>query len=87
MQGVEFAEDTELFRLQKMTENEEEFQEDLIKVGDWVTQQQINFNEGRHEAMLSRQNCSFQLFILTDQPAHLGKYISNNDKIVYRSLR
>lgn len=54
MQGVEFAEDTELFRLQKMTENEEEFQEDLIKVGDWETQQQINFNEGRHEAMLSR---------------------------------
>lgn len=34
MQGGEFAEDTELFKLQKMTENGEEFQEDLIKVGD-----------------------------------------------------
>lgn len=54
MQGGEFAEDTEIFRLQKMSENGEEFQEDLIKVDDQGTRQQINFNEARHEAQLSR---------------------------------
>lgn len=54
MQGGESAEETELFKLHKMTENGEEFQEDLIKVDDWVTQRKINFNEGRHEAMLSK---------------------------------
>lgn len=36
MQGGESAEETEL--LHKMTENGGEFQEDLIKVDDWVTQ-------------------------------------------------
>lgn len=37
MRGGEFAEDAELLKLHKMTENGEEFQEDLIKVGDWAT--------------------------------------------------
>lgn len=37
MQGGEFAKDREIFRLQKMSENGEEFQEDLIKVDDWAT--------------------------------------------------
>lgn len=37
MQGGKFAEDTELFKIHKMTENGEEFQVDLIKAGDWAT--------------------------------------------------
>lgn len=47
-----FAEGTQLFRLEKPTEDCDEFQKNLIKVGNWAKLWQINFIEGEYKAML-----------------------------------